>query len=216
MNPIIDAAALVLGKQSRDISRVLYFGGEIVLPRTCCVPFFQYDVFTAAEGADYRKKYGADYQSEVGYAGIRKALEGADFSQLKEPERLGEVLDIHPRLLGQLLSPDVYVVVEPEALAGGLISGEVYELVRHRIEAVPAREILRQYLLRLLTELEEEDDIACRRENGCDQVDLAELGWTKKEAARQLIYLTEEELAGMPPQTEFWSDDDSPEEEWEE
>ncbi len=36
---IIDAVALILGKQSEEVIRVLYFGAEIVLPPTFCVPF---------------------------------------------------------------------------------------------------------------------------------------------------------------------------------
>ncbi len=211
-----EALALALGKRSEEILRVLYFGAEIVLPTAGWGPFRPYDVVSADEGDDYREKYGEDYESASGYDGIREALERTDFSALIQPERLGQLLGIHPRLLGQLLCPDVYVAVEPETLAGSLIPGEVYKLVCHRIKAVSGQELLRRALIDRLSRLKAEDDAACRQENGCDRVDLAMLGWEREEPARPDVPVEQEEEWEMPPAMEFWPDEDSPEEEWEE
>ena len=211
----IEALALVLGRQSREILQVLYFGAEIVLPTADVGPYRPYDVISVAEGDDYRKKY-AEYQGGFGYDGIQKTLERTDFSALTQPERLAELLEIHPRLLGQMLRPDVYAAVAPEALAGSLFSQEVYERVCHRIKAVPAREVLRQYLIDRLSQLKAEDDAACRRENGCDRVDLPILDWMKEEDDRASCPVAEETLWEKPPAPVYWPFRESPEEEWEE
>ena len=211
----IEALALALGRQDREILQVLYFGAEIVLPTAGWGPCRPYDVISVAEGDDYRKKY-ADYQGGSGYDGIREALERTDFSALTQPERLGELLEIHPRLLGQMLRPDIYAAVAPVKVAGSLFCREVYERVCHRIKAVPARELLRQCLLDRLSRLKAEDDAACRRENGCDRVDLSALSWSEREEARPSCPVAEEEPREKPPAPAYWAYGGWPEEAWEE
>ena len=88
-------------------------------------------------------------------------------------------------MLGQMLRPDVYVATRPAAMAGTLLE-ELYRLVSHRIEAVAAGDVLREYLCHLFFQLKEQDDLLCGMEHGCDVfAPLAWPEWKQEQAARE-------------------------------
>ena len=96
------------------------------------------------------------------------AVQDLDVSVCQNPVALAEALELHPRALGQLLQPDVYVAVRPAAMAGTFLSEELYRMVSHKVTARPAQEVLREYLCHLLRRLRQQDDALCGMEHGCD------------------------------------------------
>ena len=98
-------------------------------------------------------------------------------------------------MLGQMLRPDVYVATRPAAMAGTLLEEELYRLVSHRIEAVAAGDVLREYLCHLFFQLKEQDDLLCGMEHGCDVfAPLAWPEWKQEQAAREEREQTEREM----------------------
>lgn len=184
-HPTIEALACILGKKTAEVEQVLYFGAEIVTGRELGILFAPGDVVDARQAAYYREKYGSDYQGSSGYDGLRTAVENIDFSHVQQSGRLAELLHLHPRILGQMLRPDFFVATAPQALSGSLFCEAVYDRVCHQVEAVPAQEVLRRYLLHKIQELQAEDDAACRMENHCDRVVLSDLGWVPEEEKPQ-------------------------------
>ena len=63
------------------------------------------------------------------------AVQDLDVSVCQNPVALAEALELHPRVLGQLLQPDVYVAVRPAAMAGTFLSEELYRMVSHKVTA---------------------------------------------------------------------------------